>query len=70
VSSGSLKRTRVRIRRRLPWHTPCFFWMASGTIPDLVVGVLYALVDGALGGLIFGRLYNRFLGQGKLHESG
>jgi hypothetical protein len=35
---------------------------ASGTVFDLIVGTLYALVDGAVGGLIFGWLYNRFLG--------
>ncbi len=42
---------------------------ASGTVFDLVVGTLYALVDGAVAGLIFGWLYNRFLGQGRLEPS-
>ena len=37
---------------------------ASGTLGDLVVGTLYALADGAVFGLLFGLLYNRFLGQG------
>ena len=32
---------------------------ASGTLGDLIVGVLYGLVDGAVFGLIFGWLYNR-----------
>jgi len=39
-------------------------WKASGTIPDLVVGILHALMDRAVGGLVFGWLYNRFLGRG------
>jgi hypothetical protein len=42
---------------------------ASGTLVDLLVGTLYALVDGAVAGLIFGWLYNRCLGQGKLEGS-
>ena len=44
-------------------------YQASGTVADLMVGILYALVDGAVGGLIFGWLYNRLLGQGKLEPS-
>jgi len=39
---------------------------ASGSFADLIVGTLYALVDGAVFGLVFGWLYNRFLGQGRL----
>jgi hypothetical protein len=35
---------------------------ASGTFGDVVVGALYALVDGALGGFFFGWLYNAFAG--------
>ena len=35
---------------------------AVGTAGDLVAGVLYALVDGAVCGLIFGWLYNRLTG--------
>jgi hypothetical protein len=31
---------------------------ASGSFDDLIVGTLYAVLDGALGGLIFGWLYN------------
>ena len=33
---------------------------ASGTVGDVVTGTLYALVDGAVFGLVFGWLYNRF----------
>lgn len=33
---------------------------ASGTVADLIVGTAYALVDGAVGGAIFGWLYNVF----------
>ncbi len=36
---------------------------ASGSVGDLITGVLYALVDGALFGLVFGWLYNRFTGN-------
>lgn len=39
---------------------------ASGTFFDLLTGILYALLDGAVFGLIFGWLYNRFLGQGTI----
>jgi hypothetical protein len=31
---------------------------ASGSLGDLIVGALYGLVDGFIGGLIFGWLYN------------
>lgn len=37
---------------------------ANGTIFDLIMGVLYALVDGAIAGLVFGWLYNTFVGKG------
>ncbi len=33
---------------------------ASGSFGDLVVGALYAVLDGAIGGLVFGWLYNCF----------
>jgi len=35
---------------------------ATARVGDLVAGTLYALVDGAVCGLIFGWLYNRFTG--------
>lgn len=35
---------------------------ATGSLGDVVTGVLYALVDGLLFGLIFAWLYNRFQG--------
>ncbi len=35
----------------------------SGTIPDLFLGTLYGLADGAGAGLIFGWLYNLFAGS-------
>ncbi|MAE63503.1 MAG: hypothetical protein CMJ18_04465 [Phycisphaeraceae bacterium] len=31
---------------------------ASGTIGSVIVGTLYAIIDGAVGGLIFAWLYN------------
>jgi ABC-type phosphate transport system permease subunit len=31
---------------------------ASGSFGDMIVGTLYAVLDGFLGGLIFGWLYN------------
>jgi len=33
---------------------------ASGSFGDLIVGALYAVLDGAVGGLVFGWLYNYF----------
>ena len=42
---------------------------ASGTLVDLLVGTLYALADGAVVGLLFGFLYNRFLGQGSVEKA-
>ena len=33
---------------------------ASGSLADVVTGTLYAVVDGAIFGLVFGWLYNRF----------
>jgi len=33
------------------------------TLPDLLVGTTYGLVDGAVAGLIFGWLYNVFAHQ-------
>lgn len=37
---------------------------ASGSLFDTVVGSLYGLVDGGVGGLVFAWLYNRFLSCG------
>jgi hypothetical protein len=36
---------------------------AAGSIGDLIVGTLYALVDGAICGLVFAWLYNFFVGK-------
>ena len=36
---------------------------ASGTIGSVIVGTLYAVVDGAVAGLVFSLLYNLFLGK-------
>jgi hypothetical protein len=41
---------------------------ATGSIGDLVVGTLYALLDGAICGLVFGWLYNFFIGKGTLSK--
>jgi hypothetical protein len=38
-------------------------YKASGSMGDLMTGVLYSLVDGALIGLVFAWLYNRFAGR-------
>lgn len=35
---------------------------ASRTLGDVIVGTIYALVDGAICGLLFGWLYNTFAG--------
>ncbi len=39
---------------------------ATRSIGDLIVGTLYAFFDGAICGLVFGWLYNFFLGKGNL----
>ncbi len=36
---------------------------ASSSIGDLIVGTLYAFVDGAICGLVFGWFYNLFVGK-------
>lgn len=36
---------------------------ASGSVGDLLVGTLYALVDGAVSGLIFASVYNLLAGK-------
>jgi hypothetical protein len=41
---------------------------ASRSIGDLIVGTLYAVIDGAIGGLFFGWLYNLFLGKKSFSE--
>ena len=38
---------------------------ATRSVIDVIVGVLYALVDGAVCGLVFGWLYNLFAGTAK-----
>ncbi len=38
-------------------------YYATSSVGDLVVGTLYALVDGAICGLVFGCLYNLFVGK-------
>jgi hypothetical protein len=36
---------------------------ASGGFGSVVIGSLYAVVDGAVGGLVFGWLYNLLVGK-------
>ena len=38
-------------------------YKASGLLGDMIAGSLYALVDGAIMGLILGWLYNLFVGE-------
>jgi len=38
-------------------------YQANGSFGDLIVGTLYALVDGAVAGLVFGWLYNLLAGR-------
>lgn len=38
-------------------------YAASGGFGDVLIGTLYALLDGAIGGLVFGWLYNLFVGK-------
>jgi hypothetical protein len=40
-------------------------YKATGAIVDLIIGVVYAFVDGFICGLIFAWLYNAFTGKGK-----
>ena len=37
-------------------------YQAAGTFGDMIAGGLYALVDGAIAGLVFGWLYNLIAG--------
>ena len=37
---------------------------ATRSFGDVIVGAVYALVDGAITGLVFGWLYNLFVGKG------
>ena len=39
-------------------------YYAERSIGDVIVGTLYALVDGAICGLVFGWVYNFFVGKG------
>ena len=41
---------------------------ASGSFGDLIVGSLYAVLDGAAGGLVFGWLYNRIARSSSVSE--
>jgi hypothetical protein len=41
---------------------------AACSIGDLIVGTLYAFIDGAIGGLFFGWLYNLFIGKKSFSE--
>ena len=38
-------------------------YKASGLCIDVIVGILYALVDGAICGFVFALLYNAFVGK-------
>ena len=38
-------------------------YKASGTCFDVIVGILYALLDGAICGFVFALLYNAFVGK-------
>ena len=38
-------------------------YKASGEIVDVIVGTLYALLDGAICGVVFALLYNAFVGK-------
>jgi hypothetical protein len=38
-------------------------YKASGTFIDVIVGMLYALVDGAICGFVFALLYNAFVSK-------
>ena len=38
---------------------------ASGSMGDLIVGTLYALVDGAIAGFVFAWLYNLIAGRSR-----
>ena len=38
-------------------------YKASGEIVDVIVGTLYALLDGVVAGFVFALLYNAFVGK-------
>jgi hypothetical protein len=41
---------------------------AARSMGDLMIGTLYAFIDGAIGGLLFGWLYNLFIGKKSFSE--
>jgi ABC-type phosphate transport system permease subunit len=41
---------------------------AAGSIGDLIIGTLYAFIDGVICGFVFGWLYNTFVGKGNLSK--
>lgn len=41
----------------------------SGSVGSIVIGTAYAILDGAVGGLLFGWLYNRCLATSRAEES-
>jgi hypothetical protein len=41
----------------------------SGSFGSVVIGTLYAIVDGGVGGLAFGLLYNLLVGKCGCHQS-
>lgn len=40
-------------------------YRAGGGLGSVIVGTLYAIVDGAVAGILFGWIYNRFAGVDK-----
>ena len=44
-------------------------YQASGGFGSVVVGTLYAFLDGAVGGLVFGLLYNLLVSKCGCHQS-
>jgi hypothetical protein len=42
---------------------------ATSSVGDLIVGTLYALIDGAICGLLFAWIYNSFIGKRTFSKS-
>ena len=59
ISSGYGKAFLLVIASIYPGYS------ASGSFGDVIVGSLYALLDGAVGGLIFGWLYNLMVSKSR-----
>ena len=45
-------------------------YQVTGSFGSVIVGALYGVLDGAVGGLVFGWIYNCFAGKDAIAEAG